>query len=130
MTLPYRLVERAQNARLILEIGAGDDFSTASELAGVGCRVVVTDIDPKVLRAPPPLLAKILDVTRAFDAPAADLVIAVRLPEELQLAAARLANSLSADLAVRALKDEWADVSKERRKFVVWGDGWRYYPSK
>ena len=32
--------------------------------------------------------------------------------------------ALGADLALRALKDEWADLGP--RRHVVWPDGWRF----
>jgi hypothetical protein len=48
------------------------------------------------------------------------------VPEELQAPCARLADALGADLALRALKDEWADLAP--RPHVVWPDGWRFFP--
>lgn len=130
MRLPAALIERARRARVGVEVGAGRDFSTSLALAAEAPTALwwVTDVDPRVLDAPAPLRARILDVTappREFS-PAPDLVVAVRLPEELQVPAWRWARALGADLAVRALKDEWADVPGAQ----VWGDAWRFVPSR
>lgn len=131
-SLPAPLVARARAAKRILEVGAGSRFDTALALrqAAPGAEVIVSDVDERVLLAPPGLRALTLDLARPHTAelPDADLVVAVRLPEELQLPAARLAEALGADLAVRALKDEWADVGAARRRVETWPDGWRFYP--
>lgn len=128
MRLPQALLDRARRARVGLEVGAGRDFSTALALAQAAPQAEwwVSDVDPRVLDAPAPLRALLLDVTHPADAPRADLVFAVRLPEELQVPALRLARALGAELAVRALKDEWADLPGA----VVWPDGWRFVPSR
>lgn len=134
MRLPPPLLARARDARVALEVGAGRDFSTALALAEAApqARWFVSDVDERVLLAPPALHAVLLDVAIAApeDAPPADLVYAVRLPEELQGGAARLARSLGADLALRPLKDEWADVSTWFKRHVAWPDGWRYFPHR
>lgn len=126
--LPAALLDRTRRARVGVEVGAGRDFSTSLALAAAAPEAAwwVTDVDPRVLDAPAPLRSRIVDVTAppAFD-PAPDLVLAVRLPEELQVPAWRWARALDADLAVRALKDEWADVPGAQ----VWGEGWRFVPS-
>lgn len=131
MPLPEPLLARARHARRIVEVGAGARFETAIELAATGAEVLVTDVDPRVLAAPTPLRALVHDATRegATALAPADLVVSVRPPEELQLAIARLARALGADLAMRPLKDEWADVGEVFARHVVWPDGWRYYPS-
>lgn len=128
--LPPPLADRVRRARRVVEVGAGERFETALAAAALGPRVVVSDIDERVRRAPPPLEPIVDDVTRPVLARygETDLVVAVRPPEELQLAIARLARSLGADLAMRPLKDEWADVSSCYRRFVAWPDGWRYFP--
>ena len=130
--LPPPLLARAARARKIVEVGAGARFETATELARCGAEILVTDVDARVLAAPAPLLALLHDV---HDAPApamlgADVVLSVRPPEEIQLACAKLARALDADLALRPLKDEWADISASFRRHVVWPDGWRYFASK
>lgn len=126
VALPAALIERARGRRVV-EVAAGTSFSVALELARVAAEVTVTDVDARVLAAPSPLRALVHDLTR--DPPAAlgaaDLVVAVRIPEELQLAAARCADALGADLALRPLKDEWADLGPRRGTML--GDGWRLY---
>lgn len=112
-------------------MGAGGRFDTAMALqqANPGARWIVSDTDERVLLAPPRLEAVLLDVThpRMELLAGVDFVYAVRLPEELQLPAARLAHALGADLALRPLKDEWADVSGIFRQHAVWSDGWRHF---
>ena len=129
-SLPTPLVARAAACRVGLEVGAGARFETALALreANPRARWIVSDVDPRVLLAPPELEARLVDLTRPDPGALSgvDLVYAVRLPEELQLAALRLARALGADLALRPLKDEWADVGPARH--VVWPDGWRYWP--
>lgn len=132
MELPLPLVDRARRARVILELGAGARFDVALALAAAApdARVIVSDVDARVLAAPSPLVARIVDA-HAPDLAAlddVDLVVAVRIPEELQAAATRLANALDADLAMKPLKDEWADVTPFRRRAVAWPHGWRYFP--
>src|SRR5437764_218317 len=63
---------------------------------------------PILLLAPPELHAILLDVTKPDVARLGDvdLVYAVRVPEELQLACARLADALGSDLALRARSEE------------------------
>ncbi|HUR67670.1 MAG TPA: UPF0146 family protein [Candidatus Thermoplasmatota archaeon] len=132
MELPAPLVTRARRARVGLEVGAGTRFDTALALAGANPAAgwMVSDIDPRVLLAPSALQARLLDVTRPdLDGlEGVDLVYGVRLPEELQLSAARLARALHADLALRPLKDEWADLRDVFRTHAVWPDGWRFFP--
>lgn len=130
--IPAPLALRAARARGIVEVGAGAAFETALELQRLApqARVVVTDVDPRVLEAPAPLVGLLHDATR--DAPdalrGADLVVSVRCPEELQVPIARLARALGADLALRPLKDEWADLAPWRH--VAWPDGWRFFASR
>ena len=129
-SLPAPLVARARAAGRVLEVGAGARFEVALALAAeAGAEVLVSDVDARVLGAPLPLHALVLDVTRPplSGLEGVGLVVAVRLPEELQLAAARLARSLGADLALRPLKDEWADVSAALPRVVAWPDGWRLF---
>lgn len=129
--LPAPLVARARRVRVGLEVGAGARFETAVALLGVNpaARWIVSDVDPRVLSAPAPLEGRVLDLLHPFmdGLEGVDLVYAVRLPEELQAAARRLARGLGADLALRPLKDEWADVGPGRCEF--WPSGWRYWPS-
>lgn len=129
--LPAQLVARLARARRVLEIGAGHDFSTARavQAAAPDALVLVSDVDPRVLRAPEPLVPLLLDVTRPDLAlvEGVDLVYAVRVPEELQASCVRLARALRADLALRPLKDEWAHLDGVR--LTPWGEGWRHLPS-
>ncbi|HEX2023048.1 MAG TPA: UPF0146 family protein, partial [Candidatus Thermoplasmatota archaeon] len=113
MDLPPPLLDRARRARRVAEVAAGARFDVALALARVArANVLVTDRDPAVLRAPAPLVAAVDDLLAPdlalYDG--VDLVVAVRIPEELQAPAARLASRLGADLALRPLKDEWADL--------------------
>lgn len=129
MRLPTPLLARAARAVRAVEVGAGARFDVALALAEAAPQAEwwVTDVDARVLAAPAPLRARILDVTAPEgDWAGVDLVYAVRVPEELQLACLRFARTLGADLALRPLKDEWADLGP--RRATVWPDGWRYVP--
>lgn len=129
--VPRALMERAAIARKIVEVGAGAAFGTALAMkaAAPAAEVIVTDVSDAVLAAPKSLAAFVDDVTRPAWAlyEGADLVLGVRLPEELQLSAARVARRVGAALAVRPLKDEWADVSECFRRHETLGGGWRLY---
>lgn len=133
MELPPPLLRRVARSHKVVEVGAGAVFHTAQALHAHAPQAewILTDVDPRVLQAPPPLRSLLHDVTR--DPPdalaGADLVYAVRLPEELQRAAARLARQLDADLALRPLKDEWADLAPHFFRHETWGMGWRHYPT-
>lgn len=113
-------------------MAAGASFATALALQAHAPQAafVVTDVDPRVLQAPPPLTGVLHDLTRDGPRPfaGADLLYAVRLPEELQASAARLARRLGADLALRPLKDEWADLAPHFLRHETWPGGWRFYP--
>lgn len=127
--LPTPLLARARIARRGLEVASGARFETALALARAapGAQWWVTDVDARVFEAPSPLHAAILDLhAPRGDWDGVDLVYAIRLPEELQPAAIRLASRLRADLALRPLKDEWAEFGPGRH--VVWPDGWRFWP--
>ena len=106
----------------VVELAAGRRFDLALDLAARGLAVTVTDVDARVLSAPPPLAAFTDDLHRPDLARyrGAVLLVARRLPEELQLAAARLAHAAGVPLAFRPLKDELADVGP-----VTLLEGWR-----
>lgn len=129
--VPDALLDVARAARKVVEVGAGRAFGTALAFKAAAPRadVVVTDVNPVVRDAPAPLAAVVDDVT----APAwhvyegAGLVYGIRLPEELQVPAARVARRVGAAFAVRPLKDEWADVSDDYPRVERLPDGWRLY---
>ncbi|GEM_PF-5899249 len=127
--LPSSLVARVAKARRVVEVGAGARFETALAVAALGPEVLVTDVDARVLAAPAPLRALVHDVVRGDPRllGPADVVLAVRAPEELQLPIARVARRLGADLALRPLKDEWADVSEAFPRWEALGAGWRWH---
>lgn len=131
---PPPLLARVARAKRVVEVGAGVAFGTALALQQAAPRAafVLTDVDPRVLDAPAPLAGLVHDVTR--DAPealaGADFVYAVRPPEELQGAILLLADRLGADVAMRPLKDEWAELPLGWRRFEVWPSGWRHWPSR
>ncbi|HVL87002.1 MAG TPA: UPF0146 family protein [Candidatus Thermoplasmatota archaeon] len=126
--VPRRLLSRFGSARKVVEVGVGNDASTALEWIEAGvAEVVVTDVHPRDV--PPRLLFALDDVTepRASVYSGAALVYGVRLPEELQASAARAAIAARAAFAARALKDEWADLSHLYGGFETMGGGWRLY---
>ena len=130
--IPSALARRVARSRFVVEVGAGAAFESALALHALapGARFLLTDVDPRVLAAPAPLEAIVHDITRDPDAPfaGADLLVAIRPPEDLQPVLARVARRLGADLALRALKDEWADLGVPVR-WDPWPDGWRFVPS-
>lgn len=134
VALPQPLLDRVARARKVVEVGAGASFATALALQSHAphAAFVLTDVDPRVLQAPPPLTGLLHDVARDGAKPlgGADLVYAVRLPEELQASIARLARALGADLALRPLKDEWADLAPHFLRHEAWPEGWRYWPAR
>ncbi len=98
-----------------MEVAAGSRFEVAQAFheACPGAEVVVTDVDPAVEAAPTPLVARVddlLDPTFSIYR-RADLIYALRLPEELQVPAARLARNVGADFAHRPLATEIVDLS-------------------
>lgn len=115
-----------------MEVAAGDRFEAALALVAAvpGAQVWVTDVHPKVLRAPPPLVARVDDLW-APDLSlyrGAALVYGLRIPEELQGAAARVARTVGAPFAHLPLKDEYADLSDVfPRPPRVLSGGWRLH---
>jgi len=98
---------------VVVELAAGRRFDLALDLAArTRARVLVQDVDEGVLAAPPPLTGFVDDLTRPDLAryAGARLLVARRLPEELQAPCAALARRLGVALAFRPLKDELADV--------------------
>lgn len=120
--LPEAILRLAGPAVVVVELAAGRRFDLALDLARRGARVRVSDRDPGVLAAPAPLEAFVDDLHAPDLAryAGASLLVARRLPEELQAAAARLARHLGVPLAFRPLKDELGDVGPHR---LV--EGWR-----
>lgn len=106
----------------VVELAAGRRFDLALDLAARGFAVTVTDLDPAVLAAPAPLDAFVDDLHRPDVARyrGAALLVARRMPEELQVAAVALARAAGVPLAFRPLKDELAEIGPVR---LV--EGWR-----
>lgn len=107
---PARLLDPCRGARKVVELAAGTQFGEALAVARAlpGTEVVVTDTDPRVREAPPPLRGEVDDVLRPrlglYEGAA--LLYAVRLPEDLHAPALALARRVGADLALRLLGDE------------------------
>lgn len=100
----------------------------ALAFAAAGARpVLVTDVREAVLKAPAPLDAAIDDITRPTLALylGAALLYGVRLPEELQVSCALVADALGCAYAVKPLKDELADVPIGKPRVLA--GGWRLY---
>lgn len=127
LPLPRALTELVRG-RKVVEVGAGSRFDTALAFAAAGARpVLVTDVSEAVLAAPAPLDAAQDDITKPALALYLDaaLVYGVRLPEELQMSAALVAETVGAAYAVRPLKDELADVPMGKPRVLA--GGWRVY---
>jgi uncharacterized UPF0146 family protein len=114
--LPDAVIEALAPSALVVEVGVGGRFDLLAALAQrrPDLRLVAVDRDPEALADPPSgVHAHVDDVHDPTVSPyrEAELVLARRPPAELQPAIARLARRLEADLALRALKDEWADLA-------------------
>ncbi|HWG89648.1 MAG TPA: UPF0146 family protein [Candidatus Thermoplasmatota archaeon] len=129
--LPEALLSLARRGPFIVELAAGNRFAAALQFAHAvpGLKVRVTDVAPKVREAPPPLEAHLddlwepnLDLYRG-----AALLYAIRIPEELQAPAARLARTVGAPLALLPLKDEWADLTPLLGAARLLPGGWRLH---
>ncbi len=109
----------------------GAEFGTALAVKAENplAEMIVTDVSPVVRAAPAELAAFVDDVARPTWAiyEGADLIMAVRAPEEIQIPIARVARRVGASLALRALKDEWADVGEAFRAFEPVSGGWRLF---
>lgn len=124
------LLGLARRGPFVAEVAAGRRFDTALAFhEATGMDVLVTDVDPRVLEAPRELRAKVDDLLdpKVGLYEGAALIYAQRIPEELQLAAARLAHRVGAPLALRPLKDEWADVREVFPRYEQVLGGWRLY---
>jgi uncharacterized UPF0146 family protein len=117
--LPGRVLAAYRNARRVVEVGAGASWGTP------GCEVLVTDTDPRVLGAPAPLRAAVDDAFRPQRAlyEGAALLLAVRAPEELQVAVAALARAVGADVLLLPLGQELAHLDGWRHEAV---QGWHW----
>jgi uncharacterized UPF0146 family protein len=114
--LPDAVIEALAPSALVVEVGVGGRFDLLAALAQrrPDLRLVAVDRDPEALADPPSgVHVHVDDVHDPTVSPygEAELVLARRPPAELQPAIARLARRLEAGLALRALKDEWADLA-------------------
>lgn len=133
--LPDEVLEALCPQPRIVEVGVGGRFDLLEALAQrlPGARLVAVDIDPERLQGVPSAIeAHVDDVhePRILLYRAADLIVARRPPVELQPAVARLARSTGAALALRALKDEWADLTGILGFGTLLGEqeAWRWWP--
>lgn len=122
----------------MVEIGVGGRWEALRAVARArpDLKLLATDVHPRRLEGAPEGVATAADdVTAPREAlyEGAVLLYAVRAPEELQAAIARLARSLGAGLALSVVKDEWADlagiVGAHRVATGSEGRSWRVWPS-
>lgn len=123
--LPLPLLARCRGARKVVELASGPRFEVAQAVARAlpGCEVLVTDVDPRVREAPPPLRGEVDDLLRPRLAlyEGAALLYAVRLPEDLHVPALALARKVGAPLALQLLGDEAPATGEPGRSL---GQGW------
>lgn len=116
-----------RGARKVVEVGCGTQWGEALDLARAspGTEVLLADVDPRILEAPKPLRAAVDDAfhPRAALYAGAVLVYAVRPPEELQGAIARIAAGAGADVAFLPLGQELARLPGWRDEVV---EGWHW----
>jgi uncharacterized UPF0146 family protein len=134
--LPAVVVDRLPPEPRVVEVGVGGRFDALRELAErrPQARLVAVDVDPAGLEgAPAGVETHVDDVhePRASIYRGVDLVFARRPPAELQPAIARLARAHGADLALRALKDEWADLTGILGEPAIPPEAgaWRWWPA-
>lgn len=134
--LPDPVLDRVPPGALVVEVGVGGRFATLEALAEArpALHLRAVDVDPAALDGAPSTIETHVDDVmdpRWLLYRDAALVFAQRAPAELQPAIARLARAVDADLALRALKDEWADLD------AILGDPrrpdaeepWRWWPT-
>lgn len=119
----------------VVEVGVGGRFSTLAALgeARPDVRRIAVDVDEAALSpAPEGVQTHVDDVhdPRVSLYRDAELVFARRPPAELQPAIARLARALDASLALRALANEWADLTDIVGEPTVpeSSSPWRWWP--
>lgn len=134
--LPDPIVEALPPHPHVVEVGVGGRFDLLEALGEVlpGARRIAVDVDPAAVEgAPEGVAGHVHDVRGPGQAPyhGVDLVVARRPPVELQPAIARRARRHGAALAMRALKDEWADLDAIVGKPRILGgaEPWRWWPA-
>lgn len=115
--LPAPVIDRLEPEARIVEVGVGGRFDTLADLARrrPDAALVATDVHAEALEdAPAGVEVHVDDVTRPTIGiyEGAALLYAVRCPAELQVPLARVAEQVGSTLAIRAFKDEWADVDR------------------
>lgn len=115
--LPPRLIDRLPAEARVVEVGVGGRFEALEALAErlPGAQLVATDVHEAALQGAPEGVETVVDDVADPDPriyEGADLLYAIRCPAELQIPLARVADRVGAHLALRAFKDEWADVDR------------------
>lgn len=135
--LPDAVVASLGPSPFVVEVGVGGRFQTLANLAQrrPEARLLAVDVDPGGLSgAPEGVTTRVDDVhePRFSLYRGAELVFACRPPAELQTAIARLAAAIGAGLALRALKDEWADLEEilGRPRLPEGPQAWRWWPAE
>lgn len=134
--LPDPLLEALPPNARVVEVGVGGRFDVLEALSHrrEDLELVATDVRAGALEGAPGTVETHVDDVfepRTSIYEGAKLVYAVRCPAELQPPLARLAGSVGAQLAVRALKDEWADVDDllgPHRILSTSQASWRWWP--
>lgn len=109
----------------VVEVGVGYLPHVARMLVDLGLDVVLTDKEERLLQG---MRVEKDDVfaPRREIYQGASLIYSIRPPLEMQLALGELAAKVGADLIVRPLQDEVADLPGFRRRLVNWGEA-RFY---
>lgn len=136
LVLPARLLEALDPAARVVEVGVGGRFDVLETLLErrPDLDLVATDVHEAALEGAPAGVATHVDDVvspRVGIYEGAGLLYAVRCPAELQVPLARLADRVGARLAIRALKDEWADVDRVLGPHELAspeGVAWRIWP--
>lgn len=109
----------------IVEVGAGYVLDVARILSLLGLEVVLTDKKERMVGS---LIVEKDDIfaPRRELYQEASLIYSIRPPIEMQIAMGELATKVGADVIVRPLEDELADLSGFERRLVNHGEA-RFY---
>jgi uncharacterized protein len=109
----------------VVEVGAGFVLEVALQLQNLGLDVVATDKEErnlgKIRVASDDIFRPNIDLYLG-----ASLIYSIRPPLELQLAIGDLASSLCADILIRPLQEEIAEIPGFNRRLVNFGEA-RFY---
>ena len=109
----------------VVEVGAGFEGEVARRLMSMGCDVVATEKEARSL-GPVALVQDDVFAPNVELYRGAVLIYSIRPPLEMQLAMGRIALQVGADILIRPLGDEIAEIRGFSRRLVNMGQA-RFY---